>query len=446
MLLYQCILFFFVESVDYAGLVVNQQTENQPNHPDNPTNDERSALIERIIQVYVKHPQSLVCLTDWVKVVNTLLEDCEKLPEGKVQLINLFRENQHNLLDIIFFIKCNKCRKGTKVQADQKKGSKCSSCNELLKTNETNFFVILPVEQQILQSIETNWNALNKFWTERIDTNSMSYTDAHDGKILRKVLDEYKDSKVNILPLCLNVDGANKFKSNSHSVWPIQLIQNCLPPYMRYIPQNIIVNGLYYHKSGGEEELNFHTYLRPLIDELNSLKNDPILLEIEESQYQFKPVVTSCAIDLPAKSKVQETKQFGGYNACTFCDIPGEKVLIEKLKVASKSSRKAEKESSAGKKKYAVRYVESGHSYKLRDEVETLETMLAVSEFDVKKPIDGIKGMCKKIFFFFSKLWGANLLSSVLNTEYSTQLMRQFIHFGLCEFDYNTRDESEYDH
>lgn len=391
---------------------MNQQTENQPNDPDNVSSDDRRALIDKIIQVYVKHPQSLVCLTDWVKVVNSILEDCEKLPEGKVQLINLFRENQDNLIDIFFFIKCNKCHKSTKVQADQKKGSKCCNCNELLKTEETNFFVILPVEQQIVQCLETKWNAINKFWTESfeteedsdtINTSSKSYADVHDGKILRKILNEYKESEVNILPLCLNVDGANKFKSNSHSVWPIQLIQNYLPPYMRFLPQNIILNGLYYHKSKGEDELNFRVYLRPLIDELNNLKKNPILLEMDETQYQFKPVVMSCAVDLPAKSKIQEIKQFGGYDACTFCDIPGKKVLIEKLKTARKSAKKSPKavESTAGKPKFGVRYVESGRKHKLRDEVETLEKMLSVSEFDDKKPIDGIKGTCNNPFIFF---------------------------------------------
>lgn len=378
---------------------MNQQTENQANQPENISNDDRSAF------------------------VNTLLEDCEKLPEGKVQLINLFRENQQNLIDIFFFIKCNKCHKGTKVQADQKKGSKCCNCNELLKTEETNFFVILPVEQQIVQCLETKWNAINKFWTESfeaedsdtINASVKSYTDAHDGKILRKILDEYKESKVNILPLCLNVDGANKFKSNSHSVWPIQLIQNYLPPYMRYIPQNIILNGLYYHKSKGEEELNFRVYLRPPIDELNDLKKDPILLEMEDTQYQFKPVVISCAVDLPAKSKIQETKQFGGYDACTFCDIHGKKVLIEKLKTPKKLAKKAPKaeESAAGKQKFGVRYVvESGRSHNLRDEVETLEKMLAVSEFDGKKPIDGIKGTYKNPFIFF-KINGKTNLDGV---------------------------------
>lgn len=370
-------------------------------------------MIEDILRVYVKHPQTLECLTDWIKILNRRLEGCDKLPEGKVQLINLFREHQHNSIDIFFFIKCKECRKGTKVQADQKKGSMCSHCGESIKTDETNFFVILPVEQQIVQSVETNWSDINKFWTEINErencehsaTNVKSYTDAQDGEILRKTLGEYKDSDVNILSLCLNVDGANKFKSNTHSVWPIQLIQDYLPPHMRFLPQNIIVNGLYYHKSTEGEELDFHVYMRSLIDELNKLKENPISLDIEGAQYQFKPVVVRCAVDLPAKSKIQETKQFGGYNACTYCTIPGEKVLLESLKPTKKSSTTKPKEISSGKSKYGVRYVESGRLYKLRDEIETLEKMLAVSKFE-GKDIDGIKGMFSITFKFTKSVNG----------------------------------------
>lgn len=382
---------------------MNRRSERQPCLPAYSHDADRKTLLDKITQVYVKHPQTLECLTDWVKVINTRLEDYEKLPEGKVQIMELLRENQHNLIDIFFFIKCDKCRKGTKVQADQKKGSKCDHCSANLKTDETNFFVILPVEQQIVQSVHMNWSAINKHWTEinERETNeasdTKSYTDAQDGEILRNILAEYKDSEVNILSLCLNVDGANKFKSNNYSVWPIQLIQDYLPPYMRFIPQNIILNGLYYQKSGEGAELDFHSYLQPLIDELNALARNPISLEIEGVHYKFKPIVVRCAMDLPAKSKVQETKQFGGCNACTYCHIPGKRVLIENLKTTKKSSKTKTKETS-GKAKFGVRYVEDGHPYEIRDEIETLEKMLAASENEGKKPIDGIKGNVQKYF------------------------------------------------
>lgn len=373
---------------------------NHPQENDYDHHCDRNSLIDNIIRIYLKHPTSLECLTDWVKLLNTRLEDCEKLPPGKVQLIKLFRRSRDSA-EIFFFVKCHKCHKTTKVKSDEKTELRCASCDQELKTTETNFFAILPIEKQIMKTVENNWNSISSFETIG-NSEKQSISDAHDGEILKRILNDYKDSDINILSLCLNVDGANKFKSNAFSVWPIQLLQNFLPPYMRFLPENIILNGLYYHKNkdadGNGEELSFREYLRPLVDELNKIKEDPISMEFEGQLYQFKPIVTHCAIDLPAKSKLQETKQFGGYDACTYCEIHGERVLIESQKAKKKSNRKSMVGNGAMTKsttsKYFVRYVENDDANdKLRDEIEVLEKMLAASKFDGKEPIDGVKGM-----------------------------------------------------
>lgn len=325
---------------------------------------------------------------DWIKLLNTRLEDYEKLPPGKVELLKLFWET-HDLPNILIFVKCDKCKKSTKVQADQKQGLKCLHCDELLKTNETNFFVIIPVEQQIVQSVKENWTEICQYSESWNGEDTKTYKDARDGSILKEILQKYEGSDENVLSLCLNVDGANKFKSNSFSVWPIQLMQNFLPPHCRFLPSNIILNGLYYHKSKSNDELTFHEYLRPLIDELNHFKKNPITVEIENEIYKFKPVVTHCTVDLPAKSKLLEMKQFGGYNACSYCLLRGEIVLIAKPKSKATEPSKAE---PAKKPKSFVRYTESDSSVDLRDEAETLKGMLTASGKNNGETIVGIKG------------------------------------------------------
>lgn len=216
---------------------------------------------------------------------------------------------------------------------------------------------------------------------------------------MKEVLEQYKDSDVNILSLCLNIDGANKYKSNNLYVWPIQLMQNYLPPNIRFLPNNIIVNGLYYNKV----KPNCYEYMLPLITELNRLNEQNITINIEGQDYIFKPVITSCSVDLPEKSLLQETKQFGSYDGCTYCDIPGELVVAEKLDSSddedegtSKKKKKQKKRCNI-KKKVAgdasktltkfVRYVEGDQEPKLRDEVETLKTMLAVSASTSKEAV-----------------------------------------------------------
>lgn len=168
----------------------------------------------------------------------------------------------------------------------------------------------LPVEQQIVKSVKENWSSIQNFAIDR-DTEKTMISDVYDGEILRKILEKYRDSDVNILSLTINVDGANKFKSNMKSVWPIQLVQNYLPPSIRFLPQNVIVNGLQYvsSKDDDTDDMNFREFLLPLVSELNSLNTENIQIEIDNDNYSFKPIISHAAVDLPAKSKLAEIKQ-----------------------------------------------------------------------------------------------------------------------------------------
>lgn len=329
-------------------------------------------FVDKILTYYLRHNITLIGLEDLMKMFNEKKDDCVELPTGKKQILELFQENR-DVFKIFYFVKCAKCKKSTKIDSDCKEKAKCIYCDNILKKTETNFFVVIPIEQQIRQSLKDNWSYISQF-----DTNGTTgtYSDAHDGKVLKSVLEQYKDSDINILSLCLNVDGANKFKSNTVSLWPIQFI----------------VGGFYY----GSVKLCCREYLLPLVEELNHLKRNTMIMNIEDKYYTFKPVVTHCAVDLPAKSMLQQTKQFGSYDGCTYCDIPGELVKIKatKKKQNKKTAKKSNNENSGedNQENKFVRYVEGAEPYNLRDEIDTLKKMLAVSKSSSKKALNGIKG------------------------------------------------------
>lgn len=114
-------------------------------------------------------------------------------------------------------------------------------------------------------------------------------------------------------------------------------------------------------------------------------------MPIENEIYTFQPVVTHCTVDLPAKAKFQETKQFGGYDACTYCHIPGERVLVKCKTKNKKNQRNNDQDGNQVKKVLQIRYPEGTDSYALRDEQETLRNMLSASTCN-NKTVDGIKG------------------------------------------------------
>lgn len=132
----------------------------------------------------------------------------------------------------------------------------------------------------------------------------------------------------------------------------------------------------------------------PLIQEINDLNSRILTIAIEGVEYKFKPIITHCGVDLPAKSLLQETKQHGSYDGCTYCYIPGETVTIDihndseeeiKQKIAKK------KKKSQVPKKY-VRYVDGNETYDLRDGRGMMETMLSLSQSKTGEASDGIKG------------------------------------------------------
>lgn len=354
-------------------------------------NVNKDPFIEKIMRLYLRHNLTLVCLEDVVKLLNDRPTNFRNLPTGKVRILDMFRANTENVVDIFYMIKCGVCGHCTLVKQKDKSTWKCSQCGSVLKTTESNHFVSMPIESQIKKSIQDNWYHIKNYNTNRKETIS----DVHDGFILRNVLEEYRDSDINIFSLCLNTDGANKFKSNTYSVWPIQLLQNYLPPHIRFLPQNIIVCGLHYTCGEDELELNFNDFLFPLVNELNKLSISNMVMKLEENECIFRLLVTHCAVDLPAKSKLQKTKQYGGYSACTFCEIPGEIVLVE-----TRKSNKKKQQPQAKQLKKFVRYVEDGNSYNLRSETDTLEKMLAASTLKEKESIGGIKGRIRDFNHF----------------------------------------------
>lgn len=269
------------------------------------------------------------------------------------------------MIEVFYFIRCDKCKKI--VKKDSEDIEKVICCGKNLKKTETSFVVYLPLRKQIHQSIETNWTYIQNF---DITSEDDSISDANHGKILKEILKEYENSDTNVLPLTVNVDGANKYNSNKLSLWPLQFSQNYLPPKIRFLPNNILVAGLMYT----EDKFDFREYMLPLINELKILNDDKIVKKVDDKSYMFKPVITSCVVDLPAKSKLQETIQFNGYDACTYCEHPGEQIMVT-CKKSKKKKKKEGKEPEENQVK-CVRYTEGSHSYRLRDEKETLEKCL----------------------------------------------------------------------
>lgn len=213
----------------------------------------------------------------------------------------------------------------------------CQYCEFNIKKSLHNFFIYIPVQQQLEASIEQNWESIFDF--KQTEREEQCIADIHDGLICRKINDTFPNTFN--LSLVLNIDGAQVFKSSKKSLWPVQLYQNALNPRVRYIASNVIVAALYF----GRNKPDPGKLLLPLIMELEAIqqaggfqaKNPK-----SASEFVFMPFILHGTFDLPARAMCQGLKQYNGKNACGFCKHPG--VLIE-TEIKNKSKPEIKKNS-----------------------------------------------------------------------------------------------------
>lgn len=327
--------------------------------------DKKLDLLEMAVQNYLKHNNTIVCLEDVLKLMN-MARDCRtELPTTKYLIFKTIAERSLYNLQRSYHVKCSNCLVYSKGVCN-KQGQKCGNCAESLVARETNFFIYMPIEGQLAQSIKLNWSLIQRYNAILDEKDGTSLTDIHSAELMKTIYGSFSNSEQNVISLTLNTDGANKFKSNTISVWPIQIIQNFLPPEVRFRPMNVLTVGLYY----GEHKPDCMEYFEPFVCELKTLRDRGISVTIENEKYVFVPLVTHCVVDLPAKRMLQCIKQYNGRNACTYCKHPGCDIIV------------------SGKKK-AIRYTTG--AYSPRSDIETLKAMNKKT-FDPASS-DGIMGI-----------------------------------------------------
>lgn len=132
-----------------------------------------------------------------------------------------------------------------------------------------------------------------------------------DGKIIQGL------SRLTDIFISFNTDGVAMCNSNAKkSLWPIIVTINNLPPALRFLRKNVIVAGLWL--SHGEPDLN--VFLKPFFDELRYMTENGVALK---NNILCNVQAICCCVDSVARCKIQQIRQFNGYDACSFCMHPG---------------------------------------------------------------------------------------------------------------------------
>lgn len=258
-------------------LLEESENESNLNDEDEPVGDKYSGLLhpnlkttklealQMILTYFMRHKLSFVALEDLLLLVNCLFQQ-ECLPRTKHSFFKLF-SNQYTA-QYHFYCTTKDCGNTLFTCQDRniKRNIICDVClfENVIKCSSENFFVTLPLEQQLREVIQQNAEDLRCKNAEPVNTNSMR--DIKDGKFYEKFL-LTKNNGRNKITLVMNTDGVQVFKSKNKSLWPIQVFVNELDVRKRFLIKNILVLGLWYDPIHPK----MPSLLNPLMMELRQL-------------------------------------------------------------------------------------------------------------------------------------------------------------------------------
>ena len=231
------------------------------------------------------------------------------------------------------------------------------------------FFVMLDVASPILKLIESNYEYYNYIVNERVHEKGC-VQDIHDGKLYRKFVKSLSDAdKHRYASVTFNTDGAPLFKSSNHSIWPIYLMVNELPYYVR--TKELILVGLWF----GKKKPNMNVFFGPFVEKINSLSTKGVECMINGTKILIKIFALVCCVDSVALVPVNGFVQFNGSYGCNQCLHPGEFV----------------KSNPKNKRSGNIKYPLLNTVPKERNVKDTLKHMEEASTS--KKPVFGVKGL-----------------------------------------------------
>lgn len=193
----------------------------------------------------------------------------------------------------------------------------CNQCNISTKKSKSNFIIEIPLEQQIKASLDEHFDDIMDY-ANRQRSNLIS--DYDDCDIFKRAVKEYPDHI--ILALTINLDGAQVASSSKKSLWPIQLLQNYIPPNKRFRSENVLISTLYY----GEKKPDMQKLLYPLASEIEYLQENPIKFWRNGKIFKCIPIILFCSADLPARAMLSGLKTYAGTKACTVCLHTGKQI------------------------------------------------------------------------------------------------------------------------
>jgi len=291
-----------------------------------------------------RHNLSWLAVTDVLKMVNVLYGK-KIVPSTKYFLMKYFEVGRE---DTIFHVYCPVCEKylGKREEVSNDEGIVSCTCGQRFQTTSTDSYFLSVNMKGQLQDLFKNdtFVRLLEYRNERPKPKNGAVDDILDGA-------RYRDLSApgGILSSRLNysytfkTDGVPIGKSSKQSMWPIYATINELPQGER--SKHLLLAGIWV----GKKNPSMTTFLKPFVNEANSLSEEGIDWTRNGEKVNSKIIPLCCTVDSVARCKILNMSQFDGYYGCTLCYHKSERTIKGlRFTVSSRKYPKRTHESIAG--------------------------------------------------------------------------------------------------
>lgn len=290
------------------GSFIDFEWKHQTNYAISSDSILATGQMNKILAHHLRFNGSYHSMESMSKIINSTPYAKIKVPETKYLIKKCIQPDfKYN-----FHMKCKQCLRYIPSSNSE---TKCESCKRTVNTSSSDYFVYIPIRQQLEQIVKKEMDKILEYYS--IVKEQTDMTDIHNCIAFKNAEKKYPDHV--ILPIIVNTDGAKVFNSGQKSLWMIQYYQCFLPPTVRFYPSNVMVVAAHF----GLQKPKMKDFFLPLLKEMREITEiGGIILKHKEKQYNFMPLILGCCCDLPAKKSVQEMAGPTGHYGCGYCLHP----------------------------------------------------------------------------------------------------------------------------
>lgn len=139
--------------------------------------------VAEIAQLRVKSNMSAKSMRKMISIINDTPGTSIEIPNNE----RVLKTHLNRMFEPKFYMNCPSCKEVAECPGS------CTKCNAILQKQRDNFFVYLPIEPQIINSISENIQQISEYLNR---TRCGGYADADDGEVQRIVAQNNLHQKI----------------------------------------------------------------------------------------------------------------------------------------------------------------------------------------------------------------------------------------------------------